>query len=357
MIHSKRSNIKSLTLLLSSLLFGILLAGCVALPETTEATQETAPSTAQAKIVTETEATEATEPITNTFPITLSHNLGTIVIPAPPERVIALSMGDTDMAYAFGLTPIAIHQNNYVDDGIWPWLAEFYDPAQTEILPASDVSFEHILELQPDLILSGSRWNVADLYANLSEIAPTTAWQSESFRDTWMEQTLLAGQALGMEEKAHQLIAETENQIEATREEFPELAGKTFSLSFLYNETSINSINAPTDFAVKFFLDLGFVLPPALAELSEQQGGPQAALSLETLHFIDADLMVVAFSSPEIQAAYEANPLYQQLEAVKDGRVVVVDLSTVTQLRAPSVLGIRWVIEQLQPNFAALAEN
>lgn len=264
-------------------------------------------------------------------------------------------MGDTDMAYAFGYTPVAIHENNYVEDKLWPWLAELYDAEQTEIVPANEVSFEYILGLQPDMILAGSRWNIADMYAQLSEIAPTTAWQSSSFRDTWQAQTLFTGQALGMEAEAQQLIAGTEDKIAATIAAYPEIEGKTFSLSFLYSADGINTIYSDADFAVQFFLGLGFELTPPLAELAAQEGNNQGALTLETLNLIDADLVVLAFGSPEVQAAYEANPIYQQLEAVQEGRVVVVDLSTVTQLRAPSVIGIRWVLDQLDPAFAALA--
>jgi iron complex transport system substrate-binding protein len=289
------------------------------------------------------------------FPVTLIHSLGTIEIPAAPERVITLSAGDSDAAYGLGVVPVAIAPNPYVEDGMWPWLEGIYNPEQTEILPQGEISFEQLVGLQPDLILAGGRYNTTDLYPSLSEIAPTTAWINASFTDTWQEQTLQSGQALGLEAEAQALIEETESQIAAVGTTYPALIGKTFSLSFLHDETSINTIYSQEDFAVQFFQELGFVLTPELAELAEEEGNFQGALSLETLNLIDADLVVLAFGSPEVQAAYEANPLYQQLGAVAEGRVVVVDLSAVTQMRAPSVLGIRWILELLQPAFEALA--
>lgn len=336
--------------ILSNLLCGLLfitLMGCtpIVAPTNTEPSESTAPQA--------TEAT-ATQADSELFPVTITHSLGTVEIPDQPERVIALSTGDTDIVYALGITPIAIHENNYEENRLWPWLAEFYDPAQTEILPAMEVSIEHLLELQPDIILAGSRWNTAELYENLAEIAPTLA-VGEGTSNTWQEKTLLAGRALGLEAEAQAAIDETEAYVEAVRQDYPELEGKTFSLSYLYNETSINSINSPKDSAVQFFLELGFIPTPGLAELAEQEDKVQAALSLETLNLIDGDLVVIAFGSPEVQAAYEANPLYQQLEAVQEGRVVVVNLSAVTALRSPSVLGIRWVVDQLRPAFKDLA--
>ncbi len=289
-----------------------------------------------------------------TFPLTITHNLGTIEIPARPERVIALGISDIANVYALGITPVAISSNPYAADGQWPWLEGQYDPEQTQLLPFTNPSFEEIVELQPDIILGVGLYNLADLYPNLSEIAPTLAGTNTSIAITWQEQTHLVSQALGLDVAAQAVIDETEQQIASVIADHPEIAGKTFSLSYLHSVDALGSINSSNDFAVQFFESLGFVVTPPLAELAKTQQGVQAALSLETLNMIDADLVVLAFGSPEIQASYEANPIYQQLKAVQEGRVVVVDLNVVTQLRSPNVLGIRWVLDQLEPSFAVL---
>ncbi len=302
-------------------------------------------------------AQEATEtPEAPVFPLSITHSLGTIEIPAAPERIIALGSTDIDVAYAVGINPIAIYANPYEEDGISPWLDDYFDAEETELITFDQLNFEQVVELQPDLIM-GSVYNIDTLYANLSQIAPTTAWITESYGDTWQEQAVAAGQALGKEAEAQELVDETESQIEAIQTEYPAIEGKTFSLSFLWDTAGIATIYSPDDFAVQFFQELGFELTPALAELEEEEGNSQGALSLETLHLIDADLVVLAFASPEIQTAYEENPLYQQLQAVKDGRVVVVDLTTIALLRTPSVLGIQWVLENLKPSFELLTES
>lgn len=304
-------------------------------------------------------AQEATPeaPVASVFPLTITHSLGTIEIPAPPERVVALGVNDADTAFALGIPPVAVSAFPYDEDGIPPWLEDLLDPEQTELLPFTNIPFERVIELEPDVILAGSLYNIGELYSSLSEIAPTTAWVSTNYGDTWQEQTVFAGQALGKEAEAQALVEDTENQIASILSDYPELEGKTFSLSYLYDTAAIATIYSQADFAVQFFQELGFVLTPALAELSEQEGNFQGALSLETLHLIDADLVVLAFGSPELQAAYESNPIYQQLGAVADGRVVVVDLTTVTQLRTPSVLGIPWVLNTLRPGFENLVAS
>jgi iron complex transport system substrate-binding protein len=289
------------------------------------------------------------------FPVTITHSQGTIEIPALPERVIALGLGDIDTAYGLGYTPVAILGNPYSEDGTTPWLDGWFDPEATTLLPTDTVNFEQVTELQPDLILAGGYWGIGEAYANLSQIAPTTSWLTTNYGDTWQEQALGAGRALGDEAGAQALVDETEAQIVAIQTDYPELQGKTFSLSYLWSTDGIATIYSPDDFAVQFFNELGFELTPGLVALEEAEGAAQGALSLETLNLIDADLMILAFDSEEVKAAYEANPLFQQLEAVKEGRYIEVDLTTITQLRTPSVLGIRWVLDLLRPSFESLS--
>lgn len=300
-------------------------------------------------------AQDATPPEASAFPVAITHSQGTIEIPAPPERVIALGLGDIDTAYGLGFTPVAILANPYNADGTTPWLDGTFDTDATTLLPVDTLNFEQITALNPDLILGGGYWGIDEAYPSLAQIAPTTAWLTTNYGDSWQAQTLGAGRALGNEAGAQALVAETEAQIAAIRTDYPELQGMTFSLSYLWSNDGIATIYSPNDFAVQFFNELGFELTPGLVELEAQEGAAQGALSLETLNLIDADLMIVAFGSPELKAAYEANPIFGGLDAVKTGRYIEVDLTTVTQLRTPSVLGIRWVLDGLRPSFKALA--
>lgn len=299
---------------------------------------------------------EVSETDATAYPITLTHSMGTIEIPVQPENVVALGIADIATVYALGITPVAISASPYSPDGQWPWLDGLFDPEQTDLIPYGEPSFENIVALEPDLIL-GNIYTIADLYPSLSEIAPTLAPATTSIADSWQEQTIFIGRALGLASEAQAQVQETESQIVAVQDTYPATVGKTFSLSYLHTTDALGSIYSQDDFSVQFFQELGFVLTPALAELSEQQGGIQATLSLETLNLIEADFVVLAFGSPDVQAAYEANPLFQQLPAVQEGRMVVVDLNIVTQLRSPNVLGIRWALDQLRPALDSLTES
>src|SRR5262245_44435851 len=105
---------------------------------------------------------EATAAV-DTFPVTITHRLGTVEIAAPPERIVALATSDIDTVYALGLTPVAIMGSRYAPDGIYPWLSDYIDPEQTEIIPATEeVNVEQILALDPDLILYTGEYGIDD---------------------------------------------------------------------------------------------------------------------------------------------------------------------------------------------------
>lgn len=70
---------------------------------------------------------------------------------------------------------------------------------------------------------------------------------------------------------------------------------------------------------------------------------------MERLDLLEADMMVIASGSPEYQAKLEATPLFNGLETVKAGHYLALDLTTVAELRIPTVLGLVWAAERLEP--------
>jgi iron complex transport system substrate-binding protein len=62
--------------------------------------------------------------------------------------------------------------------------------------------------------------------------------------------------------------------------------------------------------------------------------------------------VIVAFTSPDLQAAFEGNQLGA---GVKGGNYLVVDMETISALRYPTALDIPWVLEKLKPGVSKLA--
>ncbi|MGE0543733.1 MAG: iron-siderophore ABC transporter substrate-binding protein [Dehalococcoidia bacterium] len=311
--------------------------------------------------VTATPARAATPPMASTaapaFPVTVTHKLGTAELKAAPRRVVTLSVMDLDAAVALGVTPVATTRDVYNPSGVPIWLSGRIDPGTTTLLPAgTEVPFEQIAALNPDLILATGSFAVEQAFGTLSRIAPTIAYQTLPAGESWQERLHVIGTALGRSQQAAQVIAETEQTIQATKARYPALQGKTFSLSLLYAPGQIATIYSEKDFAVQFFQQLGLIVAPTLATLHPFSAtNTSGAVSFEQMALLDADLLIMSYNNDELRRSLEENPLFQSLAAVQQHRYVTVDLETVAALRFPAALNIPWTLQQLTPAFALIS--
>jgi iron complex transport system substrate-binding protein len=101
---------------------------------------------------------------------------------------------------------------------------------------------------------------------------------------------------------------------------------------------------------------LGLAVAPGLRDI-QSNGLPTAASSLseEQWSRLDADIILVAASTPELAASVRDSPLVRSLPAVARGTFVQIDLSTVSALRVPSVLNVSWLIDQIRPTSSRAA--
>ena len=147
----------------------------------------------------------------------------------------------------------------------------------------------------------------------MSGIAPTVAPPSETVAATWQEQTRITGRALGLIERAEQVVADTEARFAEARAANPEFAGKTLAAGFIVGgETYALGTD---DLRTQLFSDHGFALPAT-----------STTLSRELLDELDKDVLVVLGES---RAAAEADQQLAALRVVRDGRVAYLgDFST-----------------------------
>lgn len=222
---------RPLALLLTIAVFGAACAsdertGAQAGPGPTQpaATEEATPAI---------EATEAE--ITGAFPVEIDHAFGTTTIDAAPQRVVTWGWGSTDAAIALGVVPAAVPFDGYAGDeeGRLPWAVEAVEAMgaeQPEVLAdagTDEVPFEAIAAADPDVILAHYSGITEADYAILSDIAPTVAYPDAAWTTPWREVIEVAGQALGRQEEATQVLAEIDAAVAEATEEHPELAGLT----------------------------------------------------------------------------------------------------------------------------------
>lgn len=140
------------------------------------------------------------------FPLTVDHFRGATEIPEAPQRIIALDNAYLDYAVDLGGTVVGVSDigaelvPTYLDDDQAEHAADVESVGNI-----AEPQLEKIAALQPDLILS-SDVRHKEYYDQLTEIAPTVF--SEDTGDTWQENYLLTGEALGKKEQAENRLTE-----------------------------------------------------------------------------------------------------------------------------------------------------
>lgn len=244
---------------------------------------------------------------------------GPVSVPAAPSRVITLSEDALDAALAVGVKPVGTLARRGGSDVV----GYLKDKAGKIALVGTlaEINAEAIVGLDPDLILAGSGLDKAKT-ETLGQIAATVVPERRPM-SAWREQFLSRAEALGKTAAAKALLGQIDGRIAAVKAKNAGNAGQTAAvirwmeagpLVFTWASQSGDLLET-----------VGFKPVP----LSTSLKGPHSdTLSLENLKEVDADWLVIAAFGDTGRAAAEAvkgNPIYQQLKAVKAGRIIVSD--------------------------------
>lgn len=289
------------------------------------------------------------------FPVTITHKFGSTTIPAAPSRVVVIgtSSDDLDAALALGVTPVAFFTKSG-STSVPGYLRGKLDPAKTQIIDAANgVNAEEVGKLTPDLILATANYGLDQEYANLSKVAPTVGYATEWGAQTWQEHVNVVAQALGRTAAAQQVVDSTQAAIDKVKSDYPKAAGKTFTASVGNAPGKIFTLVSQQDFAVRLMQSLGLKLNGTVVDASKNESGsPTGTLTPEQYDKLAADLMVIAFTSPDLRQAFESNQL---VAPVKSGNYLVTDMETISALRYPTVYDIPFVLDKLKPALAKLS--
>lgn len=289
------------------------------------------------------------------YPVTVDHAYGQTTIAAAPQRIVALGVEDADIALALGVSPVAIPKNRPLP--VMPWTQAAMDAnplpddAEVEVLAwDTDLPYEQIAALKPDLILGVMAGIDEDAYGLLTAIAPTLAHTTEKWSDPWQDQTREIAEALGRSDAAETLITATEQELATSAAEHPDFAGTTFSVALISEAGTFGLLTDPDAVTIQILGDLGMVQNPALTALSDAN---QDQFSLEQAELLDSDVTFVYWFDPALQAQFEAEPLFAALGVVQRDAVISVSDEAWRALRSPSVLSMPWVVDQLAPQIDA----
>ncbi len=293
------------------------------------------------------------------FPFTQQNAWGTTIIESRPERIAVASGGDRDIAYALGIVPVIspVYPGSFVS----PYVPEaeqrlgITDPVTWDDTDSTD--FEAIAATNPDVILGMNSYVMDDDYEQLAKIAPviTFADANDVADATWAERFLRAAEALGLSEKAEQVVAANKGAAADAAVAHPEFAGKTYTYVVVHPSQLTYASYADQDPGV--LEDLGLVKAPNADKYTAEVNG----VSLENVLEFDADILLVAFPFGDegviSRDSLESNPLWQSIPAVQQGRWAVVDAESglASDIAYPSALSYPWVVEQITPILAKAA--
>jgi iron complex transport system substrate-binding protein len=286
------------------------------------------------------------EAASSAFPVTIEHALGSTTIPAEPQRIVALSW-EEDTLGALGITPVAYGQNPYQPGGDFPWLEGHIDlSGSTELANVfTELPLEQIAALDPDLILATNFYGLETVYDQLSAIAPTVGFAEQAGTSTWQDVSREIGTAVGRADEVDQVVADTEQQVADLAAALPGLSGRTFSSSYYYAAGQpLAVIDDPATISVGLYQSLGLVLSPSVTSSVVDR-----SLSLENVGALDADFVSIGFETPELETAYEGDPLFQSIPAVQAQRAYAADAFTAGAFNNPTLLNVPWQLEQIRP--------
>ena len=252
--------------------------------------------------------------------VTVTDVRGEVEIPANPQRIVDLS-GNSDMLAILGYDVIGTANSDAYDYTRFPvYLEDTLEGATILGYSMQDtMDVEAIMNLNPDLIIISTVQE--KMYDQLSEIAPTVMIQLEALN--WKEDLMAFADVFGKQDVANAWLADYEANAKAAGDAIKEEYGEdTTYLSFLASGGQFFVFDG-AGFGDVLYNDMGLAKP---AGMPEQTDISLPVVTYEGLAAIDADY-IFCIATAEDLAVLEKNAIWNNMPAVKAGKVVILDAS------------------------------
>ena len=252
--------------------------------------------------------------------VTVTDVRGEVEIPANPKRIVDLS-GNSDILSILGYKVVGTANSDAYDYTKFPsYLEETLSGAKILGYSMQDtMDVEAVMNLNPDLIVISTVQE--KMYDALSEIAPTVMIQLEALN--WKDDVRALGKVFGKEDVANEWIANYEAKAKEAGDKIKAKYGDdTTYLSFLASGGQFFVFDG-AGFGDVLYNDMGLAKP---AGMPEQTDISLPVVTYEGLAAIKADY-IFAIATDEDLAQLEANSIWNNLPAVKNGNVVILESS------------------------------
>ena len=252
--------------------------------------------------------------------VTVTDVRGEVEIPANPKRIVDLS-GNSDILSILGYKVVGTANSDaYYYTKFPSYLEETLSGAKILGYSMQDtMDVEAVMNLNPDLIVISTVQE--KMYDALSEIAPTVMIQLEALN--WKDDVRALGKVFGKEDVANEWIANYEAKAKDAGDKIKAKYGDdTTYLSFLASGGQFFVFDG-AGFGDVLYKDMGLAKPEGMPE---QTNISLPVVTYEGLAAIKADY-IFAIATDEDLAQLEANSIWNNLPAVKNGNVVILESS------------------------------
>ena len=245
---------------------------------------------------------------------------GEVEIPANPKRIVDLS-GNSDILSILGYKVVGTANSDAYDYTIFPsYLEDTLSGAKILGYSMQDtMDIEAVMNLNPDLIVISTVQE--KMYDALSEIAPTVMIQLEALN--WKDDVRALGKVFDKEDVANEWIANYESKAKEAGDKIKAKYGdNTTYLSFLASGGQFFVFDG-AGFGDVLYKDMGLAKPVGMPKQTDIS---LPVVTYEGLAAIQADY-IFAIATEEDLAQLEANSIWNNLPAVKNGNVVILESS------------------------------
>ncbi|ARJ50328.1 ABC transporter substrate-binding protein [Staphylococcus lutrae] len=266
--------------------------------------------------------------------VEIKHSGGTTKIDKEPKRVVALEYSFVDALTALGVKPVGIADDGKKKNIIEPLRDKVGD--YKSVGARKQPNLEVISELKPDLIIADSNRHKGN-YEQLSKIAPTILLPSldADYKEN-IEAFKTIGKALSKEKEADKRLKAHEDKINQYKKEITMDKDKKV-LPLVISQSGILA-HSDKSYVGQFLRDLGFkeALTKEVADqLPEYLNAPYLNMNSEQLADVNPERMFVMVNGendPEYLKV-QKDPVWKEIDAVKNHRVHVVDRQTWSKFR------------------------
>ncbi len=256
--------------------------------------------------------------------IRIQHDMGTTELKQPASHVVALEWSFVDDLLALGVTPAGIADDDK------PKAMEKLAGKAFEYMPLGKretPDLEKIAGVAPDLIIADTDRH-SKIKSQLDQIASTIVLNSRkgSYDDSIKDFETIA-KAVGKESEAKTRLAEHDKLMAELKKQVSGLSEKKVLVGVARKDGF--SAHSTTSYAGEVLKDIGF---DNVVQGSETE--PYKDVNLETITSVDPDIIFIATDdSAAITNEWKKLPVWQNLKAVKNGHVYMVDRDIWTRFR------------------------